>query len=323
MDNKVLSVEATSINGPDDLREISRGSDVTIVQLKPGRLQGFIKYFGIGKLGISLGRFSSEIRVKGPLHQERVVLGTIFDTVGRVTQWGEDMRPGDVGIFPVLEEVDAICGASGYLATSIALPVLLSIVGGEEHLADPAFWTNKRVCNTNPLVSPEMLQALKGIVSGIEQRSPVPSDQAADFLQRSIVECLLAGPISALPPTSECSHARARLVGKAEDYIDAAEGRPIHISELSRALGASRRSLHRAFADTLGMGPVTYLRCRRLSAIQSILRRSDPATTSIGDLAFEYGFFDGGRFASYYRSYFGETPSETLRSKSMSTRTLR
>jgi AraC family ethanolamine operon transcriptional activator len=320
MDGKVLAVKATLIHGPDDLREISRGSDVTIVQLKPGRLQGSIKHFGIGNLGISLGGFSSEIRVRGPLHPERVVLGTIFDTAGRVTQWGEEMRPGDIGIFPAREEVDAIHGgASGYLATSVDLPVLLSVVGGgEERLADPAFWMKKRVCNTNPIIGAEMMQRLRGIVAGIEQRATAPSDQAVDFVQRCIIECLLTGATSASPPTSGHSYTSARLVSKADDYIDAAAGRPIHISELSSALRVSRRSLHRAFADTLGIGPVAYLRCKRLSAIQSILRQSNPETTSIGEVAFEYGFPEPGRFASYYRSYFGETPSETLRSVTVS-----
>jgi AraC-like DNA-binding protein len=310
-----LSVEATSINGPDDLREVSRGSDLQIVQLKPGRLQGSIKHFGIGNIGISQGRFSSEIRARGALHHERVVLGTVFDCAGRVTQWGKDMRPGDVGVFPALEEVDAIhTDGAAYLVASIALPELLSMLGSEEHLADPAFWAKKRVYNTNPLIGAEMLRRLKGIVSGIEQKPNAPSDQAADFFQRSIIECLLSGLRSAIPPTSERCYTGSRLIREAEDYIDAAGGRPIHISELCGALRASRRSLHRAFADTLGIGPATYLRCRRLSAIQSILRHSHPETTSIGDLAFEYGFPETGRFASYYRSYFGETPSETLRS---------
>jgi AraC family ethanolamine operon transcriptional activator len=161
-----------------------------------------------------------------------------------------------------------------------------------------------------------------GIVSNIEQRSTAPSEQAVDFLQRSIIECLLTGLTSALPATMERSYTGARLVSQAEDYIEAAEGRPVHISELCGVLRVARRSLHRAFSDTLGIGPVAYLRCSRLSAIQSALRRSDPATTSIGDLAFEYGFPEAGRFAYYYRSYFGETPSETLHSTSLGRRHL-
>jgi transcriptional regulator GlxA family with amidase domain len=128
--------------------------------------------------------------------------------------------------------------------------------------------------------------------------------------------------MSALPPASAESNTGARLVSETEDYVDAAGGRPVHISELCSALKVSRRSLHRAFADTLGMGPIAYLRSRRLSAIQSVLRRCDPLTISIGDLAFEYGFPEAGRFAAYYRDHFGETPSETLRSKAVSRRSV-
>ena len=62
LDKKTWSVEIVPVNGPDDLRETTRGSDVEIVQLKPGRLLGSIKHFGIGNLGISLGRFDSAIR---------------------------------------------------------------------------------------------------------------------------------------------------------------------------------------------------------------------------------------------------------------------
>ena len=65
MDKQTWSAEIVPINGPDDLRETTRGADVQIVQLKPGKLQGSIKHFGIGNLGISLGRFDSAIRMRG------------------------------------------------------------------------------------------------------------------------------------------------------------------------------------------------------------------------------------------------------------------
>ena len=328
MDKKTWSAEIVPINGPDDLRETTRGSDVEIVQLKPGKLRGFIKHFGIGNIGISLGRFDSAIRMRGSLHQEKIVLGTILDCTGRVTQWWKDVRPTDIGVFPALGEFDAIhSGGAAYLLVSIALPELLTMLGGEEHLADPAFWSTKSVYNTDSLIGAEMLQRLIGIISGIEHKFTAPSDRAASFLQRSIVESFVLALMSALPQTSACSYTcvrtGARLVSEAEDYIDASDGRPLHISELCCALRVSRRSLHRAFTDTLGIGPAAYLRRRRLSAIRSILSRCDTATISIGDLAFEYGFPETGRFAAYYRAHFGETPSETLRSRSVSIRSVR
>ena len=193
------------------------------------------------------------------------------------------------------------------------------MLAGEEHLADPAFWNAKGVYHTDPRIGAEMLRRLMGIVSGIEQKSTATSGHETDFLKRSIIESFVMSLMSALPSASAPSYTGARLVSEAEDYLDAAGGRPVHISELCSALKVSRRSLHRAFADTLGIGPVAYLRSRRLSAIRSVLTRGDPAAISIGDLAFEYGFPEPGRFAAYYRAHFGETPSETLRSRGVST----
>lgn len=321
--SKIWSVDVLPINGPDDLREMTRGSEMEIVQLKPGRLRGSVTHSAIGNIGISVGRFNSEIRVRGALHRERVVLGTILDSAGPVTQWWKDVRPGDVGVFPALQEIDVIHGGSAaYLLVSIDARELASMLRGEEHLADPAFWDTKRVCKINPVIGAKMRQRLVGTVSNIENKSTPASDQAVDFFERSIIETFVAGLISASSQASASANTGARLVKQAEDYVDAAGERPVHISELCGALKVTRRSLHRAFADVLGMGPAAYLRCRRLSAVQSALRRSDPETTSIGDLAFEYGFFESGRFASYYRAHFGETPSETLNSGRVSRRNL-
>ena len=100
LDKKIWSKEIVPIKGPEDLREITRGSDVEVTQLKPGKLQGSIRHIGIENLGISVGEFSSEIRSKGPLHRENVVLGTHLASAGRALHWWEETRPGDVGIFP-------------------------------------------------------------------------------------------------------------------------------------------------------------------------------------------------------------------------------
>jgi AraC family ethanolamine operon transcriptional activator len=316
MNEKTWSKKVVQINGPDDLRETVRGSDLENVQLKPGKLQGSIAHFGIGNLGISIGRYDSGIRATGALPPDKVVLGTILDCAGRVTHWWKDVRPSDVCVFPRGMEIDAIhYGGVAYLTAAIALPELLSMFGGEDRLADSAFWDTKRVCPTHPLIRVDMLQQLTGIMSDVENKSTAPSDQAADFLQRAIVESFVVSLASTLPAERDRSlYTGARLVREAEDYLDAAGGRPVHISELCSALKVSRRSLHRAFSNMLGVGPVAYLRRRRLSTVRSVLSRSDPTTISIGDVAFENGFPEPGRFAAYYRAHFGETPSETFRS---------
>jgi AraC family ethanolamine operon transcriptional activator len=228
----------------------------------------------------------------------------------------EEVRPGDVGVFPAGVEFDAIhCGGASYLVVSIGLSDFLSIFVDEEPLTDPAFWSTKRVCQTDLLIGQHMLRRLSRIISDVERVYANPSASApADILKRSLIDTFVASVIRALPD-ERGHHTGARLVSEVEDYVDAAAERPVHISELCRAMKVSRRSLHRAFAETLGMGPGAYLRRRRLSTIRSVLRQSDPATISIADVAFDYGFPEPGRFAAYYRGHFGESPSETLRSR--------
>jgi AraC family ethanolamine operon transcriptional activator len=318
MDGETRSIQTVPINGPEDLRKITRASDIEIVQLRPGKLQGSIMHFGIGNLEVSVGQFNSAIRLRGSLNPERIAIGIILDSAGRITEWWKDVQPGDVGVFPARVELDEIHeGGAAYLAASITLPELLSMLGGQERLEDPRFWNRKSLWRPDLRVGEEIRRQLRGIVSDVERKVTAPSAQAADFFQRTIIEAFVVSLTSALPPERgrACSTG-ARLVREAEDYVDAADGRPVHISELCSALRVSRRNLHRAFADALDMGPVAYLRRRRLSAIHSVLKRSDPATISIADLAFEYGFPEPSRFSALYRAHFGERPSETCRSAS-------
>jgi AraC family ethanolamine operon transcriptional activator len=103
-----------------------------------------------------------------------------------------------------------------------------------------------------------------------------------------------------------------RIVNKVEDYFESNETRPLHISEICSALHVSRRTLHRAFHDGIGLGPVAFLRRKRLCSVRKILRSSDPMATNVARVAMEYGFANLGRFSGDYRQLFDEYPSQTL-----------
>ena len=139
------------------------------------------------------------------------------------------------------------------------------------------------------------------------------SSAAADFWQRALIEAFTSTFVHAIPPDiGDTIPSALRLVREVENYLNEHSHRAVHISELCAMLRTSRRTLHRAFHDVLGIGPIAFLRHHRLCSVHSRLRRGHPSTTHVTDVATEFGFLELGRFSHYYAALFGEYPSQTL-----------
>jgi AraC family ethanolamine operon transcriptional activator len=312
---QALSVQKICVESAEDLREAVRGADIEIVQLRAGLQQGSLAHYALGDASLSLCDFSIEVRARGILSLDKLVLGTLLASAGDALFWGDVVSPGDLVIFPAGTEADAIYHSGmSYAGLTIDPSELASLFNTEGALADPAAWMRRGVRRAEPLLKAEVTRRLTGIGSNLQRYGGRASPQALDFVRRSIIETFAAGLIRAMPSDRvPLRMTAARLVREVEAFVDAAGDRAVHISELCNALRVSRRSLHRAFVETLNVGPVGYLRRRRLSTIQTILKRSDPAIP-IADIAFEHGFPEPSRFSAYYRSLFRVTPSETRRS---------
>lgn len=89
---------------------------------------------------------------------------------------------------------------------------------------------------------------------------------------------------------------------------------PISVPELAAAVGAKRRTLERAFRETLGIAPYRFMRLHRLNRLHRSLRMADLGQRKVTDVASEWGFKELGRTAVEYKRLFGESPSSTLSS---------
>jgi AraC-like DNA-binding protein len=108
----------------------------------------------------------------------------------------------------------------------------------------------------------------------------------------------------------------SQVVRTCEDYtLDLEERRP-YLSELCAIANVSERTLQYAFQDIMGMSPLTYLHRLRLHRARDDLRRADSGSTSVTDVAMNWGFWHFGEFSRAYRNCFGELPSRTLRQDS-------
>jgi AraC-like DNA-binding protein len=112
------------------------------------------------------------------------------------------------------------------------------------------------------------------------------------------------------PDVSESS--RCSVARKAYGFLrDCADHVP-SIREVCAVTGASYSTVERGFREIYGMGPKALMTAMRLSrARHGLLHPSQ--TTTVTDVALQWGFFEFGRFSAQYRQRYGEVPSETLR----------
>ena len=101
-------------------------------------------------------------------------------------------------------------------------------------------------------------------------------------------------------------------VERAEEYLRAHIEEPFALDKLVEITGTSASTLLREFRKRYGMPPLQYLKNCRLEAARHELASTDPDETSVTEVAMHYGFYHLGRFAGYYKTAFGELPSETL-----------
>jgi AraC family ethanolamine operon transcriptional activator len=108
----------------------------------------------------------------------------------------------------------------------------------------------------------------------------------------------------------------SQIVQTCEEYTMNVEGHRPYVSELCDAAHVSERTLQYAFRDIMGMSPVTYLHRLRLHQARNELRKASGGSTTVTDVAMNWGFWHFGAFSQSYKNCFGEVPSKTLRQDS-------
>lgn len=105
----------------------------------------------------------------------------------------------------------------------------------------------------------------------------------------------------------------SQIVKICEDYTMDLEGRRPYLSELCEAANVSEKTLQNAFREIMGMSPMTYLNRLRLHRARDELRKAKSGTTTVTDVAMNWGFWHFGEFSRAYNNCFGELPSATLK----------
>jgi AraC family ethanolamine operon transcriptional activator len=309
-----LLVDSRKLDGFEGLHQAVHGSHVDVMQLGRGRLRGTLSHIGIGDFSLSIGTFNVGMRTQRVASDDKLIIGMLLAAEDRVAHWSFDMQLNDVLVIPPLLEHDGVFhGASAYAAMRLDINDVASLFGGEARLSDPDTWRSRGHFRADLETGAIATRRLAAIMSHLRSNELGLTPSTAEYWKRAIVECMAVNVMSSLPPDdSGWLPSARRLIRRVEDYLDEAGTRPMHVSEICDALGISRRTLHRAFQEVFGLGPVSFLRHKRLCAVHSILHQSAPRSTTVAAVAMQQGFYELGRFSQYYHAMFGERPSQTL-----------
>jgi AraC-like DNA-binding protein len=125
-----------------------------------------------------------------------------------------------------------------------------------------------------------------------------------------MVRCLAEG--AGVEPTMGARRHDAMIV-RFEEFLEANPDQPLYLTEICAALGVGERTLRIACEEHLGMGPIRFLKLRRMHLVRQALFRADQSKATVSRIATDHGFWELGHFSIAYRALFGESPSETLR----------
>jgi len=128
-------------------------------------------------------------------------------------------------------------------------------------------------------------------------------------LLHAIIHCLTADEVI---DSAKTRHRHAALMARFETVLNGQIDQRLTLTALCKEVGVPARTLRMCCSEFLGVGPMRYLTLRRLNNARAALRRADPSTASVAEVAREHHFTELGRFAVLYRTTFGELPSTTL-----------
>jgi AraC-like DNA-binding protein len=287
----------------------------TSTQLSPGQVSGSVVSSRTGAVAVTCTSASGGFEMRGPVSTSHLVLSMSLESPTPGMQW---MRPTSAGMVAVMlpnMDVDSINRDKVSFAV-IDIP--------HEEL-------DRRATGLGIALDPGKI-ARSGILPGRVAAAQI-------YWMASLVAARHSGQSPALPPgyqldeiiiaaaVSQLGRLAApddpmqlrgyyRVVARAREYIDAHLDGPIAINDLVAAAVASRRTLFRAFAQTLGETPQSYILKLRLNRIRHDLAAPKEAMRTVTVVSNRWGIAELGRLAARYREQFGELPRETLARRS-------
>ena len=302
------------IDGVEAYSSVLSEAAFEVSQLEPGTLRGHHTRLRLAEFEISWVKMNLTLRGRGNLPSDTWTISLVLNTDGRSLQHGVEVEAGSMVVHGPGAVHDGIYGR-GCSVVCFGVPAAIFEQRVNQEFPDLRDMLSKPwdIFSVSELKTSELISSFQDAVELLRSDESVRSSEAA--MKSMVDELLYDYLLSLLEANQVAAHDQvagaAKIVQKAEKSAnDSPNGAPA-VGDLCQAVGVSRRTLSRAFQQTVGMGPATYLRRMRLGAARSSILQSNGDGKTISEIAINHGFWHFGRFAEQYREMFGESPRET------------
>jgi AraC-like DNA-binding protein len=293
---------------PDQLLDVVSDGHLEHFLLEPARCDAELLHWECGGVSVDVGHYSFPVRARGAFGKERFCVGYMRNISSPTWVNGFDVERDTVQFYPAGSELDYRADANGqWIAIAIEEEILQSTA--MNRLGRPIDLPREGTLSHR--LPQGHHQVLDRAVSRLVRQAAVDSLHLESFLG-NVADVLVHVREGKVESLARKWQSRRDLLARADDYLRTFGAQPFDLSAMARAIGTSRRSLQRHFADAYAMTPLQWARCLALHRARRHLRASNSRDIAIEAVARDCGFRHMGRFAGHYRELFGELPSATL-----------
>jgi AraC family ethanolamine operon transcriptional activator len=299
----------------EHLIETTADWDLDFWQLDAGRFQGEIFQAIAPNWQIAHARFDRKLKQHGlpPVHLRNIVVPGKSSVQFK---WrGHEITGNSIMMFPLGGELDSISD-SDFDVFIVGIPEdQLSCVGEALELPELSkLMQGAEVLDCAPEIVARLRHRLFDLTHQLTTR---PGLLHCRGFAHAINTCLPQQIMQALAEGTgnfpmSIPKRKAYALQAAEAYIHDHAHRGLTVSQICEDLNVSDRTLRAAFCDRYGIPPKTYLKQYQLTQVHRQLRTAEPGSTTVGEIANEWGFWHMGQFAKDYAAMFGKLPSVTL-----------
>jgi len=300
----------------EELNEMVQGWDFEFHQLKAGRSPAELLQLGRPEFMLTRFYFEQPYHQRGCTAQDALTIGLTAEGIDEVTTPDGTVQHDDILCFPAGRELSAVSRPrfKGY-SLSIAETLLDEVAESCGLQVGASIGTVQQVLHCSRANMNTLRRELRHVSRNLAQiKTAANSSEIICDLEFNLVRHLLLAITDSQPTERlKLTNRKQLVLQRARDYMQANTNKPITVSELAQASGSCVRTLEYVFRDYFDVTPKAYLKSRRLVAVRHELLRSLHSESLINEIANRWGFWHMSQFATDYRRFFGELPSETLR----------